>query len=276
MGLRLLGLATGAGYLLVVIAIAFAWSTRDRNLLRAEDGLGYFLGIAGATLMLLLLVYPLRKRVRALNRIGSVAFWFRTHMLFGVLGPLLVLVHSNFVLGSLNSRVALFCTLVVAASGIVGRYLYARIHHGLHGQRMTLASIEARIATQPARVQGFSESSRLLADYQRRVLARAERVLPSVFDAVAAPFVIRRLASRVDVELRASAGTTRAGTSQGERDRTQASGREEIAARLALTRRLAQLRGCERLFRLWHVVHFPLFLVMVLAAIVHVIAVHAY
>ena len=32
----------------------------------------------------------------------------------------------------------------------------------------------------------------------------------------------------------------------------------------------------ERLFALWHVLHMPLFILLVLAAIVHVVAVHLY
>lgn len=275
----LLGFATAAGYLLAAAAVAAAWSARKHNLIRAEDGLGYWLGVAGALLMLLLLVYPLRKRVRALARIGSVRFWFRTHMIFGVLGPLLVLLHSNFMLGSLNSRVALFCTLVVASSGIIGRYLYARIHHGLYGQRVTLASLQAEIAADSTRGQVGQGPVRLvearLVDYERRVLSRAGRILPSIFDALTAPFLAWRFGSelRRAVRLEISAAPDH---SEQERQRLRAAADAHLARRIATCRRLAQLRGCERLFSLWHVVHFPLFLVMVFAAIVHVIAVHAY
>jgi len=46
--------------------------------------------------------------------------------------------------------------------------------------------------------------------------------------------------------------------------------------RIELLRKFAQYRACERLFSLWHIVHYPLFLLLVLAAIVHVIAVHMY
>jgi hypothetical protein len=32
----------------------------------------------------------------------------------------------------------------------------------------------------------------------------------------------------------------------------------------------------ERMFSFWHVLHFPLFLMMVISALVHVLAVHMY
>ena len=64
---------------------------------------------AGGSMMLVLLVYPLRKRVRALRFMGTVAHWFRAHMILGVAGPVCILLHSNFSLGATNSNVALFC-----------------------------------------------------------------------------------------------------------------------------------------------------------------------
>jgi hypothetical protein len=46
--------------------------------------------------------------------------------------------------------------------------------------------------------------------------------------------------------------------------------------RLQAARQVAQFHLFERLFSLWHVLHFPLFLMMILTAILHVIAVHMY
>jgi hypothetical protein len=40
--------------------------------------------------------------------------------------------------------------------------------------------------------------------------------------------------------------------------------------------RVAQLAAWERLFALWHVLHIPFVYVMVICAIAHVVAVHAY
>src|SRR5260370_19573351 len=85
--------------------------------------------------MLLLLVYPLRKRMRSLRALGTVTFWFHTHMILGVLGPVLVLWHANFGLGSINCSVALVTMLVVGVSGIIGPYLFSQMHLHIHGRR---------------------------------------------------------------------------------------------------------------------------------------------
>jgi hypothetical protein len=49
-----------------------------------------------------------------------------------------------------------------------------------------------------------------------------------------------------------------------------------IAAYLTGVQRVAQFSGYERLFSLWHILHVPLVWMLVLSAIAHVIAVHAY
>src|SRR5512134_2821753 len=64
-------------------------------------------------------------------------------MACGIGGPFLILAHSTFHIGSINAGVALGSMLLVAASGIVGRFIYVRIHHGLYGTRMTLAQLQA-------------------------------------------------------------------------------------------------------------------------------------
>jgi hypothetical protein len=43
-----------------------------------------------------------------------------------------------------------------------------------------------------------------------------------------------------------------------------------------VTRKLAQIGIFERLFSLWHVFHVPLFAMMLLSAIGHVVAVHVF
>jgi hypothetical protein len=130
----------------VAAALIYGWQMRDEGHLTPESGVGYWLGIGGASAMLLLLGYPLRKRLTGLKILGSVTGWFRVHMMLGVIGPALILLHANFKLGSLNSNVALLAMLTVASSGLIGRYLYGRIHLGLYGRRAQIAELQADVA----------------------------------------------------------------------------------------------------------------------------------
>src|SRR5262245_3851238 len=133
--------------IVLIVILGYGWLNRDEGHLTPENGLGYWLGIAGASAMLLLLLYPLRKRIKLLRLIGGVTFWFRVHMILGLVGPVMILFHSNFQLGSLNSNVALFAMLIVATSGVVGRYLYTKVHLGLYGRKAAVKEIVADVDT---------------------------------------------------------------------------------------------------------------------------------
>jgi hypothetical protein len=245
--------------------------------LHPQYGAGYWLGVAGGSLMLLMLVYPVRKRVRALAIPGSVPFWFRLHMAFGIAGPIAILYHSNFSLGAANSNAALACMLLVAGSGLVGRYLYARIHHGLYGRLATLRELQS--AAEGLKAQGG-----------------ALRILPGLVEAVEraearivepAPFALRplraawraRRESRLLVRLVREAvamAATRSPALRGESERFTRSAVEYVSARLRSARRVAEFEGCERLFAAWHILHLPLFVMLLVVGVVHVVAVHVY
>jgi len=110
-------------FTIFVLAVLYiGWSGRSEGHITAESGLGYAFGIVGGSLILVLLLYPLRKRILYMHRWFPVRHWFRLHMIFGVPGPVMILLRSNFKLGSTNSSVALVLMLLVATSDLVGRF----------------------------------------------------------------------------------------------------------------------------------------------------------
>ncbi len=270
------------GYSLTVIACGIGWLLRDHELINPEDGVGYWLGIIGGSMMLVLLLYPLRKRIRALRILGGTKEWFRMHMILGVLGPLLILFHSNFHLGSFNSRVALYCMLLVAGSGVIGRHIYARIHNGLYGQKTTLRDMRNDLAKS-------MESSRGLATLLPGLAAKLEALSSKVQgDAVTGRlttgasilwtfrryFVWASLLITAHRELRLQAAASPA-IARG-MPRLKKSSRLFIRRFIRLTGRVAQFTLYERMFSLWHVLHMPLFFMMIISALFHVLAVHMY
>ena len=156
-------------YGFVVVVVMLGWTLREQRYLVAEAGIGYWLGIFGGVMMLMLLVYPLRKRRPQWHFLGSVKFWFRFHMLLGVVGPVLIIFHSGYRLGSLNGQVAFFSMLIVAISGLIGRYLYRSIHHGLYGEKIRFEELyqEIKISKKPGTTRkGATEISESIGKLQ--------------------------------------------------------------------------------------------------------------
>jgi hypothetical protein len=256
------------------------WRVRGDRLISPEFGLGYALGIAGSTMMLLLLLYPLRKRVRAMRTWGRVSAWFRVHMALGIVGPTLVVFHSNFELGSINSRVALFSMLIVAVSGLFGRYFYSRVHYGLSGRHATLSSLREDFlsldASGSALAKLLPETVAELRTVEDPLLVPHIGVGEAFVAAIRASVLTRTAALRARRRLAQALADNVSPILERERERLQRNARRYIATRMRALRKYAQFSLFERLLSLWHVVHYPLFLALVVSAIVHVVAVHLY
>jgi hypothetical protein len=277
----LTGWSAAIGLLIAAIAVLAGYFAHTGRYITPRTGLGYALGIVGGSLMLILCIYPARKRIPGLRALGSVKGWFRFHMVLGVLGPLLVLYHSNFSLGATNSNVALFCMLIVAGSGLFGVYFYAQIHHGLYGEKATLG--ELKTAAEALRRSGVHNT--VLPDLHDRLAMSEQKLLglsgrglafltTPIFAAIryrvengkVRRYIERRLREviRKDPLLRRHAKPLRnAAVRYSER-------------RLQAAKRVAEFQPYERIFSFWHLLHLPMFFMMLVSAIVHIVAVHMY
>ena len=170
----LMKIGAGLFFFLSGFAIYAGWKLRHREYLTAETGTGYLLGIVGSVMMLVLLLYPLRKRFRFMANWGPISYWFRIHMMLGVVGPICILYHANFTLGSTNSSVALFSMLLVAGSGLIGRYLYVKIHYGLYGRRMNLKELIQELEEEKG---GLARSIGYSPDVRQQLLRFSSSVL---------------------------------------------------------------------------------------------------
>lgn len=279
--LRTRHLGSFAFALLVTAALIVGYLAREEDHITPEHGIGYWLGIAGATMMLLLLLYPARKRWQKLAGLGSVRAWFRIHMALGVLGPALILFHSNFKLGSTNSNVALISMLVVAGSGIAGRYLYSRVHMGLYGRRANAMDLLDQVEDmQRALLDGESIPASLrarLQDYGQAALNGSAGAVPSLLAILRLNLFFWR---RRDLEARMEhlivKACRRRRMSWWQRRAHIIGMRRAMRRYFSAVSKAASYKFYERMFALWHVLHLPLFILLIMTGIAHVIAVHLY
>ena len=219
-------------------------------------------------MMLLLLVYPLRKRIKRLATWGSVGFWFRFHMCLGMFGPILILYHSRFSFGAMNSGVALTAMLIVAGSGIVGRFLYARVHRGYSGRKVEIRGVLSEVHEMIESLSSLDALAQPLRELLEPFEARAVKAGGSFQQSAAAVFSLgfaTRAAKR-------SANKLIADVPDVQRKQLRGLVNEYFEA----TRRAAEFAYYDRMLRLWHLLHIPLFVLLVCTAIIHIVAVHMY
>ena len=255
----------------VTTLLVWGYTGREDIVLSAESGLGYLLGIAGLSCMVLLLTYPLAKRQRAMQRLLSIKHWFRLHMVLGIVGPAAILFHCNFQQGSMNSTVALYCMLLVMGSGLIGRYFYSKVHMGLYGSKATSGELLG-IARQQKQLllEGFAG----FADVQTRINTLYDKLLPQDIARMSISRVLLA-APRRAWHYRAIEKSIRQ-HHNAELDATWRASRQTLKQYLDTLRKLAELSFFERVLSWWHILHLPFFFMMLITATIHIWAVHRY
>lgn len=268
----------------LIIAILVAWGMHAHleRYITPQRGFGYALGIIGGSMMLVLLLYSARKRVSWLRWMGGIPAWFEFHMVLGVVGPILVLFHANFSLGATNSNVALFSMLLVAGSGVIGRYIYTRLHARLEGHEDTLEQLKAvgerlrlqttSIAFLPGLLDAIERVEHRLIEPPKGAIARFLHLSTGAVRMAVARWIIRR-------EIKAAVAKARMRESAVVAKHAQRIGvvaRQYAYRRLDSGRRMIEFKMYSKLFSFWHVLHIPLFFMLLIAGLVHVVAINVY
>ena len=269
-------------YLTLAVLVWGTWRISQLGLFQSGDDVGYWVGVTGAVMMLLLLLYPLRKYLRFAQHWGNIRIWFWLHVVLGVLGPLLILLHSNFRTGSLNAAVALYSMIVVACSGVAGRFLFQRVNRGLLGEQTDLSTLRAHVGMDREDVRSrlaFAQSveDRLKA-FEEKELEPTDSPFAKARSVLWVPIlqlrVYRQCAKELDVQLRKMAASQKWSREDLQRRRYMA--KRLVDHYLNSIVRVAQFSAYSFLLSLWHVAHIPFVYVLILTALVHVYAVHAY
>jgi hypothetical protein len=261
--------AVGAPYYLAPIAARVRSPLHPW--LKPSGFVGQSAGILALVLFLFLWLYPLRKKFRWLSFTGALARWLNTHVLAALGLPLLVAVHAAWRFRGVIG-LGFWSMMLVWLSGIVGRYLYARIPRSRAGVELTIDEITVRRTTlldQIARQSGLPRTTieaALLpatAQKQRRGLfGTLMLMVADDFARWAAERRLRRLLKRAGPGRKADRATIRSVLRLANRE-------------IALEQQVRMLDATHAVFRYWHVLHRPVAFAALVAVLVHVAVVVA-
>lgn len=155
---------------MVLIAVIYALVLMLTRQVPPASGLfGHLLGILGFILMLMTeILYSLRKRSIS-ARWGRMSDWLEFHIFTGLVGPFMVLLHSSWRFNGLAGAVMLM-TLLIVASGLVGRYIYTaipRTSEGVEIQAETLDQVVLQIDSQINHLNSISPISQKQLEQKR-------------------------------------------------------------------------------------------------------------
>jgi hypothetical protein len=222
---------------------------------------GWPLGVIGSSMMVVMLLYTVRKRIRLFRHWGALARWLDIHIYLGVVGPLLVVLHSSFKVHGLVA-LSFWSMIAVAVSGVLGRYLYLQIPRTRAGEELALADLEKEDRALGERLRSeFRLDDALL----KRLDALAGEAPPSagLGSAVFGLFSAQLL---LPFRLRAFEREWRGGGRQALGELVRVARRKTV-----VRRRIVFWEALHRLFHYWHVIHKPFAVVMYVFMVVHVV-----
>ncbi len=227
--------------------------------------LGHGFGILGSTMMILMLLYSVRKRFRAFSKWGSLSRWLDIHIYFGLMGPLFIILHTTFKLNGLVA-VSFWSMIAVSLSGIIGRYLYLQIPRNIKGHELTLSEAEEmdRQMTERLRNEFWLEDD-ALGEIEKLIIGREKSyktaigtlfsmITGDVARSVRSIFIKRAVRKKFNIP--------------GD----QLNPILKAARQKAMIRhRLKLWNSTHKLFHHWHVFHKPFAIIMYLIMIIHII-----
>lgn len=232
--------------------------------LKPSGEFGLLYGYIGAGILLLLLLYSVRKRVRALHRLGRLGRWLNVHIFFGIAGPAMITLHAGFrATGAI--AIGYWAMIGVMLSGFVGYYLLRQVGGALseteNASELLTGELEL-LDRQLTERFGFTPAD-LAGLRARSGMGRAERmgVLTSLVYLLTQDFLglLDALGLR---------GPERAAARLGPIDRRRL--RKVARKYLVLERRRAFLRQTSALFHYWHAIHKPFTFVLFIMMGIHI------
>ena len=275
---RSLRLGVVLAYSVAIYVMFVGWANQDGVYFGASSAPQYILGAIGAALVLALFVYPMWKVVGGGRWKSAQRWWFRAHVAFGVIAPVSIFSHANYQVVSSEAQISMALMLIVAVSGLIGRFLYARIYT-VRGDKATAESLSRDKAYAKYKLAEHCQyAPRLRSSLQAYEIAALsssrgffDGVCRTLSYAVWTSWHEMSYRRELNEALLEEAHRLRWVSSQLGSERREA--QQYLTLYLRSVRRMSGLSFYESMFSLWHGLHLPLLMMLLAAAVIHVLGV---
>ncbi|MBT3216971.1 MAG: hypothetical protein HOD97_06305 [Candidatus Marinimicrobia bacterium] len=228
--------------------------------------MGHGLGILGGSMMIIMFVYSLRKRIKFFQKWGKLPTWLNYHIFLGIVGPILVTLHTAFKFGGLVS-ISYWSMVAVALSGFIGRYIYIKIPHRVSGVELSKDEFLNRI--------------RLLTEEMKVEFSMSDDNISLILDLSGAEKIEQRgLWGIFTIFIMDITGWVKWLGIKNKIQKTSAIPKSEIRKFkkslrqiVKMNRQIAFWTAAHSLFHYWHVIHKPFAYTMVVIMFIHIVLV---
>ncbi len=233
------------------------------NLWKPSGIYGHTVGIIGTLMMVFMLLYSIRKRIKLMRRWGALPNWLNYHIALGIAGPLLITFHTSLKLGGLVS-VAYWAMVSVVVSGFIGRYIYIQIPHNSDGNEISLSELKetySNFIKSLTEEFNISEKNIKLIEENLNIDKISQSSLTSIFF-----LLYSDIFGWIKSKKEYSSLITRFGVPISKTKQF----RKILKKTTKISRQIAFWNSAQKLFHYWHVIHKPFAYAMTLIVILHI------
>ncbi len=228
-------------------------------------GIWHLTGWTGSGMMVVMMLYSIRKRVGMFRSTGSLRHWLSAHMFLGIMGPVLVTFHTTFKFNGIIAT-SFWSMIFTMVFGILGRYIYIQIPRTLAGTELRVMDIENMVLTTDSCLGEFSKYVNV-ADLSRAIDSRVKNpedagVIKTLLFMLKDDIIISYRLHQLNIALRKNHHLPRNVRRQID---------ILLKSKAALTRRMNYLSTTHKILHYWHIFHIPLAIVMFLIMILHIV-----
>jgi uncharacterized MnhB-related membrane protein len=265
----------------MVLVLAGIWAFWDKDYAVVGDSdVAYNYGLVGGIMMLVVLIYALRKRLRIMRKLGDMRYWYYFHFVLGVVAPILIVLHTSFELRSINGSVAFIAMLSIVFSGFIGRYIYTRASYGLRTIEQQLKMVEGNIENGVLRCKLPAAQS--IQD-QITMFTQQSMEIPKTFYQILHRILTCKRKAR-KLYNSSTKDITKVLKTVARRERWNKKifvqlveqEKNQIKDHLSVVATISSSRAFEKLAARWRVFHVPILYLLTLSGSAHVLAVHMY
>lgn len=248
-----------------LLPLAMRPTHADHAWLRPGMGFGLGMGIAALGLIVLNLLYLVRRNGGPALQVGSLKAWMTSHVATGILALLCATLHAAMAPRSTTAGHAWQSLVVLLVTGAIGRYVYAAVPRAANGRELDLFEIKQQLGRLSAEWDGgqrrFREQARQLMTASVEALQWRSSLPGRIAALISAQFARRRLAR----DLRALGGAEGVATDHVEET-------IELVCRAHRTALMAaHFEDVRALLNSWRYLHRWVAALMVLLVVLHVI-----
>ena len=244
------------------LGIEYRFDDPSYNLLKPSGLYGHGYGIIGSACMILgVVLYILRKRLRSWSRIGILKHWLEFHIFLCTVGPIMVLFHTSFKFGGLVA-ISFWSMVAVFASGVIGRFIYIQIPRSIEGRELSMSEV----GDLKSNIGIILRESYKLDDESYNIVVDATKRKAAIYQTNAFSRYFRKIAENQKSIRNVKAILKKNNLAKPDYRKILKMVKHDIS----LNRRIDRLVTMQNLFKYWHVAHLPFALVMLIIMIIHV------